>query len=154
MEAFLSFIKKLSQYEVLVLVLLIVFIVFNIDIPSGLAEVIDENVLAQIFVYLFALSAIAYSKPIIGVLALIAAYVLVQRSKKRNGSSAMVKYLPSEDSKNKQLNAYNQFEPTLEESVVSTMAPIVLDGPIGAPSYLPILDNNDLAAPIDYEGVI
>ena len=154
MEAFISFIKKLSQYEVLVLVLLIVFIVFKIDVPSTLAEVIDENVLAQVFIYLFALSAIAYSKPVIGVIALIAAYVLIQRSKRRNGSTAMIKYLPSEDSKNAQLNAYNQFEPTLEESVVSNMAPIVMDGPSGSPSYLPILDNNNLASPIDYEGVI
>jgi hypothetical protein len=154
MEAFVNFIKNLSQYEALILVLLIVFIVFKIDVPTGLAEIIDENVLAQVFIYLFALSAIAYSKPVIGVLALIASYVLIQRSKIRNGSSAMVKYLPSEDSKNKQLNAYNQFEPTLEESVVSTMAPIVLDGPSGQPSYLPILDNNNLASPIDYEGVI
>ena len=154
MEALLSFIKKLSQYEVLILVLLIVFIVFKIDIPSGLAEVIDENVLAQVFIYLFAVSMIAYSKPVIGVFALIASYVLIQRSKRRNGSTAMIKYLPSEDSKNKQLNSYNQFEPTLEESVVANMAPIVMDGPSGSPSYLPILDNNNLASPIDYEGVI
>lgn len=154
MEAFVSFIKNLSQYEVLVLVLLIVFIVFKIHVPYSLAEIIDENVLAQMFIYLFAVSAIAYSKPVIGVLALIASYILIQRSKRRNGSTAMAKYLPSEDSKNKQLNAYNQFEPTLEETMVSTMSPIVLDGPIGAPSYLPILDNMGSASDINYEGVI
>ena len=154
MEAFVSFIKKLSQYEVLVLVLLIVFIVFKINVPGGLAEIIDENVLAQVFIYLFAVSMIAYSKPVIGVFALIASYVLIQRSKRRNGSSAMVKYLPSEDSKNKQLNSYNQFEPTLEEGVVANMAPIVMDGPSGSPSYLPILDNTGSASDINYEGVI
>ena len=79
---------------------------------------------------------------------------MIQRSDEQSGRKAIDKYLPSQDKMNSALNAMNQFPPTLEEEVVATMAPITRDGPMGPPSYLPIIDNIGDSAPVDYEGVI
>lgn len=151
---FKKILTGMKQYEVLLLILLVTYLLFNIRTPIGLAELVSENVLVQVGVYLLSLSLFKYSNPVIGVLGLIAAYELVQRSKEQTGRKSIPKYLPSQDKMDAALNAFNQFPPTLEEQVVATMAPIVHNGPMGAPSYLPILDNIGLSAPVDYEGVI
>jgi hypothetical protein len=154
MELFKNLLTGMKQHEILLLILLVTYIVFNVRTPETLAKIISENILAQGVVYLIALSLFRYSKPVIGVLGLIAAYELVQRSKQRSGRKAVQKYLPSQDKMNSALNAFNQFPPTLEEEVVATMAPIVRNGPVGAASFVPILDNIGFSAPIDYDGVI
>ena len=154
MELFKKLLTGMKQHEVLLLILLVTYILFDIKTPANLSRTISENVLAQGFVYLLALSLFRYSKPVIGVLGLVAAYELVQRSKRRSGRKAIQKYLPSQDKMNLALNAFNQFPPTLEEEVVATMAPIVRNGPMGASSFVPILDNIGFSAPVDYDGVI
>ena len=154
MEVFKKLLTGMKQHEILLLILLVTYLLFNIRTPIGLARLISENILAQGVVYLFALWLFMHSNPVIGVLGLITAYQLIQRSKEQAGRKAIAKYLPSQDKMNSALNAYNQFPPTLEEEVVATMAPIVRNGPMGSPSYLPIIDNIGVSAPVDYEGVI
>jgi len=154
MEVFKKISSGMKQHEILLLILLITYLVFNITTPIVLSRMISENILVQGVIYLIALSLFKYSKPVIGVLGLVAAYRLVERSKEQTGRKAIPKYLPSQDKMDSALNAFNQFPPTLEEQVVATMAPIVHNGPMGSPSYLPILDNIGLSAPVDYEGVI
>lgn len=154
MEVFKKLLTGMKQHEILLLILLVTYLLFNIRTPMGLARLISENILAQGVVYLIALWLFMHSKPVIGVLGLITAYQLIQRSKEQAGRKAIAKYLPSQDKMNSALNAYNQFPPTLEEEVVATMAPIVRNGPMGSPSYLPIIDNIGDSAPVDYEGVI
>ena len=154
MEVFKKLLTGMKQHEILLLILLVTYLLFNIRTPIGLARLISENILAQGVVYLFALWLFMHSNHVIGVLGLITAYQLIQRSKEQAGRKAIAKYLPSQDKMNSALNAYNQFPPTLEEEVVATMAPIVRNGPMGSPSYLPIIDNIGDSAPVDYEGVI
>ena len=154
MEVFKKLLTGMKQHEILLLILLVTYLLFNIRTPMGLARLISENILAQGVVYLIALWLFMHSNPVIGVLGLITAYQLIQRSKEQAGRKAIAKYLPSQDKMNSSLNAYNQFPPTLEEEVVATMAPIVRNGPMGSPSYLPIIDNIGDSAPVDYEGVI
>lgn len=154
MEVFKKLLTGMKQHEILLLILLVTYLLFNIRTPMGLARLISENILAQGVVYLIALWLFMHSNPVIGVLGLITAYQLIQRSKEQAGRKAISKYLPSQDKMNSALNAYNQFPPTLEEEVVATMAPIVRNGPMGSPSYLPIIDNIGDSAPVDYEGVI
>ena len=154
MEVFKKLLTGMKQHEILLLILLVTYLLFNIRTPMGLARLISENILAQGVVYLLALLLFKNSNPVIGVLGLITAYQLIQRSKEQAGRKAIAKYLPSQDKMNSALNAYNQFPPTLEEEVVATMAPITRNGPMGPPSYLPIIDNIGSSAPVDYEGVI
>lgn len=141
---FLSKIKGMRQFDMVISVLLVAYILFEkIRPPVQLAIMIDESNLAQILIYLFGLGVTVYYNPIVGVLTLFAAYEMIRRSKTSTHGEAVYKYLPSQDKVDKTLNSLNQFPITLEEQVVSTMAPLVLDGPAGPSSYLPVLDKTD-----------
>jgi len=78
---------------------------------------------------------------------------LLYGSYKKSGTYALTNYLPSEESKVLDFSKYNDFPVTLEEEVVSQMAPIGNDGAAPNMSYKPILEGLHDAAPIDYDGV-
>ena len=154
---FLNKIKGMTQLDMLVSVLLLAYVFFdNIKPPVQLAILIDESILAQIVIYLLGLGVTIYYNPVVGALTLFAGYEMIRRSKTSTNGQAVYKYLPSQDKKNKTLNALNQFPVTLEEQVVSTMAPLVLDGPSGPSSFVPILDktNASLLSDVDSDNLI
>jgi len=141
---FLNKINGMNQFDMVISFLLIVYILFeDMRPPHGLAIIIDESILAQILIYLFGLGVTLYYNPIVGVLTLFASYEMIRRSKTSTNGEAVYKYLPSQDKVDTTLNSLNQFHITLEEQVVSTMAPLVLDGPVGPASYLPVLDKTE-----------
>lgn len=124
MESYQELFKKRNQHHLVLLAVLILYIIMNIQTPFVLANLID-TMYGNIVVVLIALMALTYLNPIVGVVALFAAYELIKRSGVATGSAAISKYLPSEIRKGKHLSAFNQFPITLEEEVVSKMAPLV-----------------------------
>ena len=72
---------------------------------------------------------------------------------KKTGTYALNNFLPSEESKVIDFSKYNDFPVTLEEEVVSQMAPIGNDAPAPNMNYKPILEGLHDAAPINYDGV-
>ena len=95
--------KKDSHHYVLAS-LLIIFIVSDIRVPSFIGELVD-NIVGKIIVVMVALS-LFNTHPIVGALALVAAYQLITRSQ---GYDAIAKYIPSEIKKTRAMNALNQF---------------------------------------------
>jgi hypothetical protein len=154
---FLNKIKGMNQLDMVISIVLIAYIMFeNIRPPVKLAIMIDESILAQILIYLFGLGVTIYYNPIVGALTLFASYEMIRRSKTTTNGEAVYKYLPSQDKMDKTLNSINQFPITLEEQVVSTMAPLVLDGPAGPSSYVPILDKTgaSLLSDVDSDNLL
>jgi len=153
---FLKQIKGMNTINMVISFVLILYILLNIKPPVGFAIMIDESILAQILIYLFGLGVTIYYNPLVGVLTLFAAHELIRRSTTSTNGQAVYKYLPSQDKMDSTLNSLNQFPITLEEQVVSTMAPLVLDGPSGPPSYVPVLDksNSSLLSEVDNEHVL
>ena len=94
MEKFLKSLMKDKHHLVLTL-LLSVFILFDIKVPLVLAELVDNPigkiVVAVLSLCLLSLNALA------GVVGLIAAYVLIQRSGDTTGTIATQNYLPTEE---------------------------------------------------------
>ena len=94
MEKFLKSLMKDKHHLVLTL-LLSVFILFDIKVPLVLAELVDNPigkiVVAVLSLCLLSLNALA------GVVGLIAAYVLIQRSGDTTGTIATENYLPTEE---------------------------------------------------------
>jgi hypothetical protein len=66
---------------------------------------------------------------------------------------ALNNFLPSEQSKVIDFSKYNDFPVTLEEEVVSQMAPMGNDAAAPNMNYKPILEGLHDAAPINYDGV-
>ena len=72
--------KKLTRekHHSLLALLLVIFIVFEVEIPLPLANLID-TIVGKTVVILFIFSLLSYNK-FVGVLAIIAGYLLVMRS--------------------------------------------------------------------------
>ena len=124
--------------------LLSVFILFDIKVPLVLAELVDNPigkiVVAVLSLCLLSLNALA------GVVGLIAAYVLIQRSGDTTGTIATENYLPTEEQKSSHLSAMNQFPVTVEEEVISKMLPSTNQRDMTQPEFKPVLDDNHDAA--------
>lgn len=73
-------------------------------------------------------------------IALYAAYELIQRSSITTGSAAINKYLPSQLKMDKHLSAFNQFPVTLEEEMVKQMAPLIDQSASNNLNYVPVSD--------------
>ena len=138
--------KSEKRHEIVLLVIFVIYILLDIQTPERLAELID-NIYGNIVVVLIAITIFANTNPVVGVIAFIAAYELIKRSRSRN-------FPPSEHSKMLEFSDYNAFPVTLEEQMVAKMAPLVIHSADPNLNYKPTLDSLYDAAPIDYEGVI
>lgn len=130
---------KKEQNEYVAIFLMVLFIVFNVTVPEPLAVLID-TLPGRIIVMALAASLL-YVHNVLGVIAIIFAYILIHRSERKTGTYHMRKFLPSEAKKDKHLSAMNQFPATLEEQMVQDMVPFVKDGPITSPNYKPVSEN-------------
>ena len=145
-------IKFEHAHKRLLEVLFILYIVFNIETPMGLAKLVDTRI-GNAVVAVLALTMFAAGGPIAGILALIAAHVLIKRSSESTGSIYLQGSENAEEIKQEILDKYNDFPKTLEEEVVSQMAPLV-SGESKSNDVKPILNKINGAAPVDYDGVI
>jgi hypothetical protein len=132
--------KPNNRHHQLLLIVMVIYIIFNIQTPQLLAPVID-NIYGNIGVLIVALYLIMNVSPIVGIVALYAAYELIKRSSGITGSAGIQKYLPSQLTQNRQLSAFNQFPITLEEEVVKQMAPLVETSGPSQLQYKPASDN-------------
>lgn len=135
MNIYKDYIKSVKTHESLLSVLLLIYIVLDIQTPMGLLPLVNNGIF-QAIMFLLVISLFFYVNPIISVLAIIALLILLQRSK-----SAIDYMMPSEVSKmnnlislnqqqiNQEIVEHNMEEPqvTLEENMVQLMAPPVIE---------------------------
>ena len=126
--------------QFVLLVVFIVYIIFNVPTPEPIASLIDSTLGYVIVIALFALMAVNLN-PIITLVGVFAIYLLFKRSSISTGSLAMTKFLPSENIKGQHLNAFNQFPVTLEEEVVQQMAPLQAGPSMGTKTFTPVMNN-------------
>jgi len=139
MEKLLKSLMKDKQYFVLT-ILLTLFVVLDIQVPDVLAELVD-NPIGKIVVVLTALCILSRNT-LAGVIGLVAAFVLIQRSEDETGTEGVRKYLPSELKKLTHIAAMNEEHPvTVEEEVISNMLPMTNRGDGTSAEYKPVLDD-------------
>ena len=144
MEKFLKSLMK-DKHHLVLTALLSIFILFDIKVPLVLADLVD-NPVGKIVVAVLSLCLLSVNA-LAGVVGLIAAYVLIQRSGDATGTIATQNYLPNEEKKSTHLSAMNQFPVTVEEEVISKMLPSTNQRDLTPPEFKPVLcDNHDAAA--------
>jgi len=148
-----NLIKAEQRHQTILAIILIIYILLNVQTPNVLAGLID-NLVGNVIVVIIAIIIFANSHPIVGILAAVAAYELIKRSSVSTGTNAIRNYVESEKSKVEDFNRYNDFPVTLEEEVVAKMAPLVENNDPPRSDFKPVLDDQHDAAGIDYEGVI
>lgn len=141
MQSVKALFKQQNSTQLMIVVVLLIYILVDVKTPDSLAELID-NVYGQIVIILGALALFSNCHPLVGVLALFAAYQLIVRSSKATGTFAVDNVMPSEENKYEEMIEQNVIPQTLEEEVVKNMVPLVRDLPNGEQSYKPILDSN------------
>ena len=116
--------SSLSKYEATLLVLFIIYLIFDIQPPDMFAAVIDTP-LGMVFVLLLTLMNFMKSNVILGVVGLFVAYEVVRRSARVNNRVPMTMYTPSQMNKDIELVQMNPpQDKTLEEEMVDKMAPV------------------------------
>lgn len=140
--------KKEHTSEFVLIVLMIIYLIIGFKTPHLIAGLVD-NLVGKVVVILVVIYLFIHSNPILAVLAALVAFDLMRRSTETTGINALQAYAPSEKKKMSQFTAFNQFPYTLEQEVVSKMAPIVHSGiSITPASYKPLLDNLHDASPL------
>lgn len=137
MEKLLKTLQK-ERMEYTLVALLVLFIIFDVNVPYFVGTMVD-SLLGRVVLVIVAVGLL-FRHPVLGAVALVAAYMLVHRAEKRTGNYQVRKFVPSEYTKNTQLNAFNQFPVTLEEEMVHKMVPYVNEGHAMPPSYQPTQD--------------
>jgi hypothetical protein len=139
MDRLLKLVEKQKKHHLVLALVMAIFILFDISVPDKLALAVDSIVgrlvVLVVVVYLFMLN------PVVGSLAIVAAYVLLKRSELASGSFGVQDSLPSETVKNMHLTAYNQFPETLEEEMVEKIPPHG-QAELAPPSFKPLIAKN------------
>jgi len=159
-------------------IVFVFYILFNIQTPEFLAELID-TFFGKSIVILFAIFLFMKTNPVIGVLGLIVAYQIIKTSSITTGSYGMKHFLPSEESKINEMQSFNEetvlpqsmlkqsmcncngkcncnaavsktnFGGVLEQEIVDKMIPIVVEESNDDISYEPVMDGQHNASVID-----
>lgn len=128
--------------------LFVIYLVFGSKMPRDIANLIDTT-FGKITILFVFLLLFATSSPILGVLGLFVAYKLLFNSTIATGTYALKNYMPTEKKKFNAMTEYNQFPYTLEQEIVSKMAPINnYDSGSNSYSFKPTLDDTYDASPL------
>jgi hypothetical protein len=149
MDSFSSLLKKEHMGELVLVVLFIIYLIMGLKTPEPVAGMVDTLV-GKIVIFIMIIYLFMHANPILAVLALFVGFDLIRRSSMATGIDALQRFAPSEEKKSSQFTAFNQFPYTLEQEVVSKMAPIMKSGSsLTQASYKPLLDNLYDASPLN-----
>ena len=107
-----SFKKSIDQLvsanpsQLILGVIFVFYILFNIQTPAILAGPID-NLFGKVLVVAVAAVVFMKTNPVVGVLGFVVAYQLIKTASVTTGTYAMRHYLPSEESKIREMQSYN-----------------------------------------------
>lgn len=149
MQNLKDLIKAENRHQLVLGIVLIIYIIMNVKTPKILSDLID-TIYGNIVVVVIAMILFSNSNPVIGVLAVVASYLLLKRSSISTGSMAIKKYLPSEKSRSDDFSKLNELPITLEEQMVSKMAPLVSHpSSYNDDNVKPVLEAPKDASPVD-----
>jgi len=138
-----SFLKNMTQLEMAVAALMIVYVVLPIEVPSMVCGIVDGPV-GMIAVFAVAVYLFFNANPLLAVLFLLAGYELLRRCSAVTGTPVIMKYTPTQAKKDQKMKKMNPVKKsTLEEEVVEQMAPVGRSEPAQFMSsgFSPVADN-------------
>ncbi len=148
----MKYLKKLAKaekkHELLLAVIFIIYLLFDIQTPHILAKPID-SLTGNIVVVLLAVSMFIYTNHLLGILALVVAYILISRSRSEYIPAINNRHLPSEKKRTSDFNKYNETSPSLESEMVSRMENTQIPPPKSNKEYQPIVGNTHSAETLE-----
>jgi hypothetical protein len=147
MDSLKDLFTKKNMPELVLTSLFVLYLVMGYQMPEQAATIVDSTI-GKIVVVLVALMLFAYSKPILGILALLVAYQLIKSASVKTGMAGLEEYYPTESKKWTPFTPTNQFPYTLEQEVVKKMASQKFNTEYVKAPFRPILDDTHDAAPL------
>jgi hypothetical protein len=149
--------KKFGVFDIILLALFVIYVVFPVPTPQWLVPFIDSP-FGMVLIFAVAVSLFVYRSPVLGVLFIFVAYELLRRNHYVAPASPIVaetKYsanrvpqkIPTQSEKNTELQSMNPPQlRTLEEEVISKESPVgVSQLPVGLEtSFHPANDKTTL----------
>jgi hypothetical protein len=122
--------STLSQVEMIALAVFVLYIVFPIENPSFISNMVDTP-LGMVGVLAVTLYLFFNANPLVAILYVFVAYELLRRSAKQTGKAAIQEHTPSQMKKDVKMQKMNPVKKeTLEEEIVDKMAPIGHSDPV------------------------
>jgi len=135
--------------ELVLVILFIIYLIMGYNTPEQIAYFID-TLIGKILIFIIVIYLFIHSNPILAVLSLFVAFELLRKSSMTTGVDALNRFAPSEIKRSSQFTAFNQFPYTLEQEVITKMAPIMQAGStLSQASYKPVLENLYDASPVN-----
>jgi hypothetical protein len=138
-----SFLKNMTQLEMAVAALMIVYVLLPIEVPSVVCGIVDGPV-GMVAVFAVAVYLFFNANPLLAVLFLLAGYELLRRCSSATGTQVIMKYTPTQEKKDQKMKKMNPVKKsTLEEEIVEQMAPVGRSEPARfmASGFSPVADN-------------
>ena len=121
---FSSYFTSLKTMEIGILILFVIYLIFDINPPESMAKHIDSPI-GMAIVLITTLYMFISFNPVLGVVGIFVAYEVIRRSAAVNNRGAMLNFTPSQAKKDTELAQMNPpADHTLEEDMVNKMAPI------------------------------
>jgi hypothetical protein len=121
---FLNNFKKMSQIEMILAILFVLYIVLPVDMPNMISQGVDTS-FGMIAIFGLAVYMFFNVNPVLAVLFVFVAYELLRRSSKATGKEVIMKHTPSQKKKDEKMKKMNPVKKeTLEEEIVDNMAPV------------------------------
>lgn len=121
---FSSYFTSLKPMEIGILILFVIYLIFDINPPESMASYIDSP-MGMAIVLITTLYMFISFNPVLGVVGIFVAYEVIRRSASINNRWAMLNFTPSQAKKDTELAQMNPpADQTLEEDMVNKMAPI------------------------------
>tara|TARA_B110001450_G_scaffold185589_1_gene173628 strand:- start:2272 stop:2709 length:438 start_codon:yes stop_codon:yes gene_type:complete len=128
-----------EKHHSLLAILLALFIIIDVKIPFNIANLID-TIVGKTVIIIIVFALLTFNK-LVGVLAIIAGYMLVMRSMNMAGNSN-IGYLDTENSKFRKMNRMNVKQTrSVEEDVIDNMLPRVANENVKSSYFKPIQGN-------------
>jgi hypothetical protein len=135
---FIDKLKNMKKEEVLAF-LFALYLILGLHVPEPFASAID-SMLGKIIVITLAIILFTNTGAVLGILGFLVAFDLIRRSSFSTGSV----YALGEDFKMERITSYNQQPYTLEQEIVSKMAPLSRPNIIQSvgSSYVPLTEDD------------
>jgi hypothetical protein len=139
-----SFLKNMTQLEMAVAALMIVYVLLPIEVPDVVCRIVDGQV-GMIAIFAVAVYLFFNANSLVAVIFLLASYELLRRCNTFTGTPTVImKYTPTQARKDAIMQQMNPPQTTtLEEEVVEKMAPVGRSEPAQfiTTEFSPVADN-------------
>ncbi len=140
--------------QFILIILFLIYLIVGYKTPHDLAILID-NIWGKVIIIIIAIVLFAVCNPILGILGFFVAYKLIMTSNIETGNYGKQNYIPTEEKKYADMINNNEYPYTLEQEIVKLRAPIYhYNSDNHTYSFTSTLDDQNNAAPVNYDGVI